>query len=72
MEANMPKWLNEFIRSWKGVLSLETLPEGGVRIGYPDPRVVRLKKLVAGFVKSPWAVAIVSGLIVGLLVSFLT
>ena len=67
----MPKWLNEIIRSWKGMLSLENLPGGGVRIGYPDPRVVRLKKFVAGFVKSPWAVAIVSGVIVGLLVSVL-
>ena len=62
----MLKWLREFRRSWRGIVKLEQLPDYGMRLTPPDERVVRLKCALRGFVKSPWAVAIIGGLDGGL------
>ncbi len=61
--AMILKWLREFRRSWRGIVKLEQLPDYGLRLTAPDERVVRLKRALRGFVKSPWAVAIIASLI---------
>ena len=60
----MPKWLREIGRSWRGIVKMEQPPDCGMRLTLPDERVMRLKRALRGFVKSPWAVVIIGGVIV--------
>ncbi len=67
----MLKWLREFGRSWRGIVKIEQLADHEMRLTPPDKRAVWLKNALRGFVKSPWAVAIIGGLIVAFLASVL-